>query len=206
MGDELGERAALLEHVPDDRLRGQVGVAHPRMRLAVDRERLLQRLGERPGVGDLLQQLHALLVLDALELHLRDRLAALLVGLRHEDGEGVVEDRLDHRDDVERVLLGLRVQQLQRDEREGRQRLVEREVLLQLDGQPQRAPVRVGLGEQLEDPGVQELGAQRLGLLDEASAPALVLVVVLHERAHGRNRVAGLVDDVEDHRVVHAHP
>ena len=101
------------------------------MGLAVQPQRLLERLRQRPRVGDLLEQLHPLLVLDALGLHLGDGLATLLVGLRHQHRERVVEDRLDHREHVERVGLGLGVDQVERGLRERRQRLVEREVVLQ---------------------------------------------------------------------------
>ena len=54
-----------------------------------------------------------------------------LLRLRHQHRERVVEDRLDDREHVERVGLGLGVEQVERDERERRQRLVEREVVLQ---------------------------------------------------------------------------
>ena len=64
----------------------------------------------------------------------------------------------------------------------------------------------VGLGQRLEHAGGEQLLAQRPGLLGEAHAAALVLVVVLHQRAQRRHRIRGLVDDVEDHRVVDAHP
>ncbi len=176
------------------------------MGLAVHPQRVQQRLAQRLGIGDLLQQLHALVVLDALGLHLGDRLAALLVRLRHQHGERIVEDRLDNREHVQGVGVGLRVQQSERDEGEGRQRLVECEVRLQLEGQLQRAAIRVRRRQPHEHAGAHELVPERLRLLSKAPAPALVLVVVLHQRPHGLDRVRRLVDDVEDHRVVDAHP
>ena len=117
------------------------------MRLAIGVERLAQPLVQRLRVGDLLEQLHPLLVLDAFGLHRGDGLALGLVGLRHQHREGIVEDRLDHTEDVERIALGFLPQQLQRLQREGRQRLIEREVLLQVDRQRERAALRVGLGQ-----------------------------------------------------------
>ena len=67
------------------------------------------------------------------------------VGLGHEDRPRVLEDGLDDREDVERVGLRVRVEQLHRGERERRERLVEREVVLQVAGEPQHAPVLVRL-------------------------------------------------------------
>ena len=60
-----------------------------------------------------------------------------------EDRPWVVERRLDDRHDVERVVPGallarLGVEQLDRGERERRERLVQREVRLQVDREPQR--------------------------------------------------------------------
>src|SRR3712207_8608363 len=60
---------------------------------------LFRSLLERLGVADVLEELHPLLVLDALGLHLRDGLALGLVQLRGEDLPGVVEGRLDDADD-----------------------------------------------------------------------------------------------------------
>jgi hypothetical protein len=126
------------------------------MRLAIQVERLAQPLVQRLGIGDLLEQLHPLLVLDAFDLHRGDGLALGLVGLRHQNREGIVEDRLDHTEDVERIALGFLPQQLQRLQREGRQRLIQREVLLQVDRQRERAALRVGLGQPGQHAGGHE--------------------------------------------------
>ena len=158
------------------------------MGLAVEPQRLLERLGQRPRVRDLLEQLHPLLVLDAVGLHLGDGLPALLERLRHQHRRRVVEDRLDHGEHVERVGLGLGVDQVERGLREGGQRLVEREVGLKHGRQPERPAVLVGLGQRLEHARGEQLLAQRPGLLGEARAAALVLVVVLHQRAQRRDR------------------
>ena len=112
-----------------------------------------EELGERLGPADVLQQLHPLLVLDALGLHRGDGLAPGLVLLRVEHGAGVVEGRLDDRQHVERVGRRLAVEQVDRGEHEGRERLVEREVQLEVADDPHDPAVRVRLGQPLDDPG-----------------------------------------------------
>ena len=176
------------------------------MGLAVEPERLLERLRERPWVGDLLQQRHPLLVLDAVGLHRGDGLPARLVGLGHEHGRRVVEDRLDDREHVQRVGLGVRIDEIERGLGERRQRLIEREVLLQRGGQLEGSAERVRDRAAAPDAGGEQLLGQRFGLRRQAPAAALILVVVLHQRAQGLDRIRGLIDDVEDDRVVHAHP
>ena len=71
--------------------------------------------------------LHALVVLEAVALHLADRLAARLVLLLRQDLAWVVERRLDHADHVERVVSAacgawgvIRIEQV--DRREGERR------------------------------------------------------------------------------------
>ena len=77
-------------------------------------------------------------------LHRRDRLAAGLVLLRGQDLPRVVERRLDRPRRTSSAYVGdSAVEQLERGERERRQRLVEREVVLQVDGEPHRAALRV---------------------------------------------------------------
>ena len=71
-------------------------------------------------------------------------------------GTRVVESGLHRGDDVERVLGGVHVQQVHGRQGEGRQRLVEGEVIGQVDGQAQPgAPVgcRLRTGGVGEDPG-----------------------------------------------------
>ena len=113
---------------------------------AVGLEGVLEQLAQRLRVGDVLEQLHPLVVLDALGLHRGDRLAARLVALRRHDLARVLERRLEDREDVEGVRRRLAVEQLERGHGERRQRLVEGEVGLQVDGEPHRAgrPARAG--------------------------------------------------------------
>ena len=130
--DEVGEPHPLLPHLPHHRLRLQRLRVQPGVALAVELVRRLEQLGERPRPGDLLEQPHPLVVLDAVGLHRRDRLAAGLVLLGPEHLPRRLQHRLDHRHDVERVGLRLRVQHVERGQREVGQLLVEREVLGQV--------------------------------------------------------------------------
>jgi hypothetical protein len=118
----------------------------------VGRERLVEQLLERLRVRDRLEQLHALVVLDALGLHRLHRLAPGLVLLLREDRPRVVERRLDHAHHVERVRGRLAVEQLEDGDGEGRQRLVEREVGLQVDREGDPRGPAVGVGLLVHDP------------------------------------------------------
>ena len=105
-------------------------VPHPRVLRGERVERVVDELGLRLRVLELLELGHALVVLDAGGLHLRDLVALQLVELPHQDDVGVLEDRLDEREQIERVGSALdgsssfdRVEQVERE------RVVEREVL-----------------------------------------------------------------------------
>ena len=97
------------------------------------------------GPRDLVEQVHALLVLDAVGLHRGDRLASRLILLRDEDLARVRQGRLDHGDHVERVVGRLDVEQVHRGEREGGQRLVESEAARHVDREAQRRPLAAGV-------------------------------------------------------------
>ncbi len=142
--DVLGEGRSALVHVPDHGLRRQLVLRHPRVALGVGGVRLLEQLRQRPRVRHLLQQLHPLLVLHAVGLHGLDGLAPRGESLGVEHLAGVVERGLDHRHHVEGVLGRSLVEQLDRGEGERRQRLVEREVALQVHRQAHRPPVGCG--------------------------------------------------------------
>ena len=95
------------------------------------------------GLGplELLELRHPLVVLHALRLHLGDLLALELVELRVEHDVRVLEDRLDQRQHVQRVRLRGRGSSLsQRVEQVQRQRVVQREVALQLRADLHDAP------------------------------------------------------------------
>jgi hypothetical protein len=84
------------------------------------------------------------------------------------------------------------------------ERLVEREVLGQLDGEGERATL-VGLRETDDTPESSRLRPSRIARVPTALARG-VLVVVPGEPGQRANGVARAGDDVEDHRVVDLHP
>ena len=145
--------------------------------LVGDAEQLLERL----GVRDLLEQLHPLVVLDALHLHLVDGLAAGAVPLRVDDGPRVVERCLNDRDHVERVRRILAVEQLECGHGERRQRLVEGEVGLQVDGQPERTPVGVRRVDLLDDAAGEQGVDDRVDLGEQAVLRLLGLVALAQQ-------------------------
>ena len=75
---------------------------------------------ERLFVGDILDAFQALLVLDAVGLHLGHGAVARGALLRAQHLLGVLECSLNHRDEVHGVGLALGVEQLQRGEKERR--------------------------------------------------------------------------------------
>ena len=122
-----------LEHVAQDRLGAQAVVARPRYLLAVGLEGGVELVLERLGVGDFGELVHALVVLEPLGLHLGEGPSARLALLGAKHLVGVLERGLNHGNEVEVVGVALRVQELERREQEGRERLVEREVLGKVD-------------------------------------------------------------------------
>ena len=66
----LGERPEVLEHLARDRLRADVLLADPRVPVGEGVEGVVDEVAERLRVLELLELLHALVVLDAVGLHL----------------------------------------------------------------------------------------------------------------------------------------
>ena len=151
------------------------------------------------GWVTLLEQLHPLLVLDALRLHRGDGLAARLELLRAEDRPRVVERRLEHRDHVEREGRRLGVEQVEHGERERRERLVEREVRLQVDGQAD-AHDAVRADALLDHARLAQRAVDAERAARELELPPPRLVVVEDERVHVRVDVAAARDHVQQHR------
>ncbi len=122
-----------LEHVSHDGLGAQAEVSRPGHLVAVGGKGRLELLLQRLGVGDVLELFHAFVVLDALHLHLGDgaALGIALLGAQHLPR--VLERGLHHGDEVHVVGLALRVEQLEGREQEGREGLVQREVLGQVN-------------------------------------------------------------------------
>ena len=102
--------------------------------MQVHRERIPQQIGQRARPRDLFQRGHALVVLHALRLHRGHSLGARRLLLREQERAWILQDRLDDRDDVQGEGRGVRVQQLEGRQREGGERLVEREVIRQVGG------------------------------------------------------------------------
>ena len=155
----LGERAEVLEHLARDRLGADVLLADPRVPVGERVERLVDEVAQRLRVFELLELLHALLVLDAVRLHLRDRAVLDAVELLAQDQLGVLEDRLDQRQHVERVVGRLGVEQRERLEQIQRQRLVHREIVLQVDVDAQLRAVG-GPRDELDDVARDERAEQ----------------------------------------------
>ena len=85
---------------------------------------------------ELLELRHALLVVHARRLHLGHRRVLQLRELTAQDGVGVLEDALDEREQIERVGLAVGVEDRDRLDEVERQRLVHREVVLEVDVHP----------------------------------------------------------------------
>ena len=165
-------------------------------------EQLLQRLGPR----HLVEQLHALVVLDAVGLHLADRLAARLVLLRAEHRPRVLERGLDDGHHVEGVRRLLRVEHVEDPEGVRRQRLVQREPELQVLDEPVGAAVLARRVDPLDHAGGEQRPQLRDRPTDQPHLRAGVLVVVAQQPPHRRERVALAGDHVEQHRVADPHP
>ena len=92
--------------------------------------------------------------------------------------------------DVEGVAGRLPVEQLDRGQGERRQRLVEREVELQVDGEPDQPALVVGLGEPLDHAAGEQRAVDRDGPADVPALGGAVLVVVGQQVPHRGERVA----------------
>ena len=204
----LLEVARRLDHVAQHGLGAQGEVARPGDLGAVLGEGRLEQVLEGLGPGDLLQALEALLVLDALGLHLGHRAVALGALLGAQDLAGVLERGLRHRDDVERVGLRLGVEQLERGKKERRERLVEREVVGQVDGGGEdhaRLAVLARLLLARDDAGVHQSRDYLVGALMEGGLLGVRLRGVVHKLVNARHGVAALLDLGQDHGVRDLH-
>jgi hypothetical protein len=91
--------------------------------------------------------------------------------------------------------------QLYGSQGEGGQRLVEREVVLQVDGEPDVPALLVGLVEALDHPAGQQRAVDLDGVVDVLALLGPVLVVLPQQVLHRLVGVARPVDDVQHHRV-----
>ena len=189
----VGEGHGPLPQVAHDRLRAQRVVEHPRVRLRVDVVGGVQELA-RAGCGwvtSASRSIRSSYSTPAAFSSATSSPFALLTWAAR-TGPGFVEDRLDHRHDVERVgRVGLAVEQVEGGEGERGQRLVEGEVGLQVDGDPHEAAPVVGLVEPLDDPGREQRPVDGDGPADVAALRGPRLVVVGEQPLHGAAPVAG---------------
>ena len=208
-GDAVGRHVALegvarLEHLAQDALGVDLVVARPGDLLAVHVEGALQQLLERFGVGNLLNLLEALVVVDAVCLHLGHGLVARAALLRAQDLARLLERGLHHAHKVERVVLVLLVEQLQGRQQEGRQGLVERKVARHVDrGDVVR--VAVFVLEDLDHAGVDERGEYLLCPHAQLVLAGVVLVAGADELLHAPAGVPAALEHVEHHGVGDAH-
>ena len=115
----------------------------------------------------------------------------------------IVEGGLEHRQHVQRVVDRLSVEQLDRGQRERGQRLVQREVELQVPGEPHGAAVGVRDRQPLDHTSGEQRTVDRDGLADVPALRGTLFVVVGEQVAHHRERVTGPIGDIEQHRMAH---
>ena len=125
-----------------------------------------------------LEKHHALVVLNSFGLHLGDGLTARLGSLRRDDRPRILQRRLEHGDDVEGVRRAFGIEDVERGDGKRRQRLVQGEVLLQLDGEPHETPFGVGSVEPLDDATGKECSVDADRLTDKPVLRAPVFVVI----------------------------
>ena len=204
--------ARALQHVAQDALGRELVVVGPRYFLAVLVEGGIEQVLERLFVGDILDTLQTLLILDAVSLHFGHRAVARGTLLCAQHLFGILERSLDHRDEVHGIGLTLGVEQLQRGKQKRRERLVERKVLGQVDRQRvvdvRRGVSRsVGCGRHLgahDDAGVDERGEDLVGTNLELGLFLGGLQACLDEVVHAGAGIAALLDHANHHGVCDA--
>jgi hypothetical protein len=127
--DVIAERPELLEHLPRDGFRADVFISHPGVFFRPGVEGVVDEIPARLRMFQLLQLGHPVVVLHALRLEFGDFLALQSVELRAQDGVGLFKDRLDEREQVERVFRRCRIEQRNGVEEVKREDLVERKIL-----------------------------------------------------------------------------
>ena len=115
---------------------------------------------------------------------------ARLVGLRGEHDVGIVEHSLHDGHDVERVVGRRGIEEVERGQRERGQRLVEREVALEVDGDAHEATALVRRLETLHDLRGQQRPVDVDGPPDVVPLRGTRLVVVEQQAPQGRAAVA----------------
>ena len=138
----------MFEHLAGHGLRAHRVSAHPRVVSGEDREGRFDEVGLGSGPGDLVEAIHALVVVDPLGLQLREQGVARLVLLGQEHDHRVFEHGLDEAQHLQVVVRGVAVQGFDGFHDEQREGLVQPEVVLEVEVDPER----VGL----DDLGVEQ--------------------------------------------------
>ena len=201
--------ARAFQHIAQDALGRELVVVCPGHFLAVLVKGGIEQILERLFVRDVLNALQALLILDAVGLHFGHSAIACGALLCAQYLLGVLERCLDHRDQIHGIGLTLGVEQLQRGKQERRERLIEREVLGQIDRQRivdvRRGVSRgVGRGRHLganDDAGIDERGEDFVGANLELSLFLGSLQARLDEVVYAGSGIAALLDHANHHGV-----
>jgi hypothetical protein len=168
--DIVLERLPVLEHLAGDRLRPHRRFLHPRPPW---RRRIVGVVDEflaglRPF--DLLQLLHALVEFDALVLQGADQLAFQQIDLLAQDDIRVFENRLDQRNHVERVVRASGSSCGIASSSQRPERLVHREIVLQVDVERHLAGPRVRRRDDPQDVALDQAAEE----LERAPAQRLL--------------------------------
>ncbi len=188
------------DHIAQDRLRTQAIIARPRHFLAVALERVIQQIGQRFFVRHLGDALDALLVFDAVHLHLGHGRVARLAFLRAQNLPRIFKRGLYHGNYVVGIRGTFGVKQLQRRQQERRKRLVKREIERQIVRDEiciltvlvQFVNNHIGVDERLQHLGCTHM--QRHLLL-------VGLQAVVNQLVHARSRIPALLNLGEHHRM-----
>ena len=202
--DVAFEIACRFDHVAQDRFWRQFVVVGPGNVLAIALEGGVEQIFERLGVGDLLQAVDALVVVDALGLHRGHGGVFGRPLLGAQDLPRVFERGFHHRDHVEGVGVGFGVEQFEGREHEGGKGLVEREVFGHVHGEGVVEGPRV-VGGALDNPCGLERCEDLIGPLEEGEFFGVGLHAVADERAYAGPGIAALHDLVEYHGVRDPH-
>ncbi len=196
--DIVREGAVVLEHLPGDGLGTDVLRAHPGMLVGEIVEGAVDELPLGFWVFHLLQLGDALVVFDALLLHLGHPLGLQTVQLFPQDDVRVLEDGFHQSDHVQGVVRGLGIQQGQGVQKVERERLVHGKVVLQRHVDPQ---LRFSLGMELHDPAIHQ-GAEELpGPFAVGVLGLLGIVAGPDQPLHGPAAVALAGEHIEQHAV-----
>ena len=197
------EGAEVLEHLAHDALGFHVHV-DPRVLFRKLVVRAVDKLAERLGVLDLLDFFHALVVFHALRLEFVEPCGARLVLLDAQNRLRVLYDAFAQRNHVERVFRAFAVQFRERIYQVERERLVHREVVLQVHVHAQ-VTVALGYGlHELHDVLFHQASEKLEGAVLQLLLARCTLVAVLDERAHRLAAVGLAAQDIQEHPVVYA--